>query len=77
MVEFIFIDSIDVMGDEDEDVIGDEEQLFLSLFILFKRESGLQKQEKKIFIILILSKLRFLLYIVEFFVKDYFEIDLF
>lgn len=77
MVEFIFIDSIDVMGDEDEDVIGDEEQLFLSLFILFKRESGLQKQEKKIFIILILSKLRFLLYIVEFFVKDFFEIDLF
>lgn len=77
MVEFIFIDSIDVMGDEDEDVIGDEEQLFLSLFILFKRESGLQKQEKKIFIILILSKLRFLLYIVQFFVKDYFEIDLF
>lgn len=77
MVEFIFIDSIDVMGDEDEDVIGDEEQFFLSLFILFKRESGLQKQEKKIFIILILSKLRFLLYIVEFFVKDYFEIDLF
>lgn len=77
MVEFIFIDSIDVMGDEDEDVIGDEEQFFLSLFILFKRESGLQKQEKKIFIILILSKLKLLLYIVEFFVKDYFEIDLF
>lgn len=77
MVEFIFIDSIDVMGDEDEDVIGDEEQLFLSLFILFKRESGLQKQEKKIFIILILSKLKLLLYIVEFFVKDFFEIDLF
>lgn len=77
MVEFIFIDSIDVMGDEDEDVIGDEEQFFLSLFILFKRESGLQKQEKKIFIILILSKLKLLLYIVEFFVKDFFEIDLF
>ena len=75
--EFIPIDSIDVTGDEDEDVTGDEEQLLSSPFTSPKRESGSQKQEKKTSITPILSKLRLLLYTVEFPAKDHLETDLF
>ena len=75
--EFIPIDSIDVTGDEDEDVIGDEEQLLSSPFTSPKRESGSQKQEKKTSITPVLSKLRLLSYTVEFPAKDYPETDLF
>ena len=74
--EFIPIDSIDVTGDEDEDVTGDEEQLLSSPFTSPKRESGSQKQEKTS-ITPILSKLRLLLYTVEFPAKDHLETDLF